>query len=217
MAKKESVMQKTAFAELTACKCWPMAEARLREGASARAVAEYVHSMGDMTHLKVSSLTRQLQRYRQRVLQPRKTLSPTYIDQAMQRLDLAFDDVEELTKVVLIQKQRVSKDLKLEENMPKLAPWLMKEVQLLFDMIERRAKLLQTLGILYKAPDKRMVAVLGDDTWARLLDTLDPHQRAQAREIIQMEYAAVREEQTVAEQERRGMLQVKEERSGEPD
>lgn len=217
MAKTESVMQRTAFAELTVCKCWPVAEARLREGASARAVAEYVHSMGDMTHLKVSSLTRQLQRYRARAIKPKQALSNVYIDQMIQKVGLTIDDVEELTKLILVQKERVSKDLKLEQNMPKLAPWLLKEIQFLFDMIERRAKLLQTLGILYKAPDKHMVAVFGDDTWARLLDTLDEDQRARAREIVQMEYASVQEEQIRAEQERRGMLSGKEGNSAEPE
>lgn len=205
---KSNVMERTAFADLVSLKCWPVAEARLREGASPAAVAAYIQGMGEATEIKQDSLKRQLQRYKGKVLKVRQTLSATYVDEAIKHLSLDINDVDELTKVILMQKERVSKDLKLEKQMPKLAPWLTREIQLLFDMIERRAKLLQTLGVHPTAPQKHQhtVAVFGDGTWSKILDQLGETERTDVRELIQMTYGAQRDQNLLEEQQRRGMV-----------
>lgn len=179
-----------AFVALTRCKCWKEAEARLREGASARAVAEFIQSAGELDDMKVDSLKRQLVRYRQRVLKV-KALSALYIDREIGKLGNAIDDVEELTRLILTMKKRISKDLELEERMPKSMSSLSRDIQQMYDMIERRARLLQDLGMMPRAPERHEHFMVGDQTWAKILEKFPtPEQRQQAREMIQADFAA---------------------------
>lgn len=203
--RKRRSMPVTNHIELTSLKCWAIAEAKLREGVSPRMVAEYIHSQGEMTDLKTESLRRRLYRYKNRIMLPKETVSTTYIDEMVRQMDLNLDDVDALTKVILVQQKRVAKDLELEERMPKLAPWLSKEIQMLFDMIERRAKLMQTLGILPQAPNRTQISFMGDQTWSKLIETLDPDQRAKARAVVQAEYAVQMNQEESDEEERRGV------------
>lgn len=175
------------FVELVNCKSWPEASARLKEGASAYAVAEFMQRQGDYAGVKAESLARQLHRYREEVLEVKKTLSQSFIDKKIESLDLAISDIDEMTKLILVQKERIGKDLKLEDKLPKLMA-LRPEIAFLFDMLERRARLLQDLGHLPKVPVKVNVLSMGDETLSKLLDTYPADKRAELRRMIQQQY-----------------------------
>ena len=183
MAEKKK-RKRSKFLDLLNARSWSEASARLKEGASTYAVAEYMQRMGDYVNVKPESLARQLHRYREDVLEVKKVVSQSYIDKQLANVNLVIDDIEEMSKLILIQKERIGKDLKLEGKLPKLMA-LRPEISFLFDMLEKRMRLLSDLGYAPKAPDKLMVMYGNLD---KLLEGLSPEERLRRREQIQSAY-----------------------------
>ena len=176
--------KRSKFLELLNARSWTEACARLKEGASTYAVAEYMQRMGDYVNAKPESLARQLHRYREEVLEVKKSVSQTYIDKQLENVNLVIDEIEEMTKLILIQKERIGKDLKLEGKLPKLMA-LRPEISFLFDMLEKRIRLLSDLGYAPKAPEKLMIMHGSLDT---LLEGLPAEERLRRRVQIQEAY-----------------------------
>lgn len=59
--------------------------------------------------------------------------------------------------VILIQEKSV--DLGLKQDMPKKTPFLTKEIQILFILVEHRARLLHDIWELPKAPNRNRQSV----------------------------------------------------------
>ena len=173
---------RNAFGELTSCQSWPEALRMLKEDAPLRDVAEFMQAQGDMLDIKAESLRRHLARYKKRILTPK--IMKTFIDRVLGDVPLDLDDVEELTKVVLIQKRRVSKFIELEEHMKMPMSTVGKEVVMLFDLIERRLKALQELGQKPRVPQDHRVLSVGDPTLTKLLDMISPEARERIRGAI---------------------------------
>lgn len=180
---------RAAFADLKECKCWAQAELLLRDGEKTPSVARFIHEQGEMTHLKHSALMRKLRRYRADVIVPLETSS--LIDTLTKNRSLKMNNLDELTKIILVQKDRVEKDLALEKNMPKTMSSLTKEISILFDLIERREKIMQDSGEAPRAPTKHMVGVgvISGGSWEKMLGALPDDQRVEIRRAIQEKYA----------------------------
>ena len=183
MAEKRK-RKRSKFLDLLSARSWSEASARLKEGASTYAVAEYMQRMGDNVNVKPESLARQLHRYREDVLEVKKVVSQSYIDKQLANVNLAINEIEEMGKLILIQKERIGKDLKLEAKLPKLMA-LRPEISFLFDMLERRMRLLSDLGYAPKATEKLMVMY---GSLEKLLEGLPVDERLRRREQIQAAY-----------------------------
>jgi hypothetical protein len=175
------------FLKLTQCPNFDEARAMLADGISPWAVAEWLQSKGQYVSVKIGSLARQLSRFRDQVIGTNEGLkSKSLIDRRLAHIDLKkIDDVDELTKLILVQKERVEKDLKLEAKLPKTLKDLSKEIIALFDMIEKRVRLMQELGIVPRAPTTHLVATA---TLRDALNSMVPDDRAKIRSMIQGAY-----------------------------
>lgn len=185
-------MVKHPFKKVLESQSWGSAVARLKEGASPFAVAEFMQSMGDCKDIKIQSLARQIARYKTQVLAIKQTLSEMYVDKAISNLDLVINELEEMAKLILIQKQRIGKNLEFEASLPSKMPLskiLRPEIESLFTMLEKRARLMSDVGLLPKAPQRNVNLNLGDESFARILDGIpDDDSRLRLRRLVQEVY-----------------------------
>lgn len=177
------VEKKKRWLKFALCPDWPEARRMLVNGASGWKTAEYLQNRGWYREIKHASLARQLNRYRNDLEETTgESLGiPSDIDRRFRRADLSkIKDLDELAKVILLQKQRIEKDLKLEEKLPKLLKDLRPEIELLFSMLERRARLAQDLGELPKSPGKAILE-LQDGRLAQLMGSMSDEDKARIR------------------------------------
>lgn len=175
--------KKRRWLKFALCPDWPEARRMLENGASAWRVAEFLRKRGWFTEIKHASVAKQLNRFRNDLEQSavQGLGIPSDIDKRFRNVDLAkFENFDELTKVILVQKQRIEKDLKLEQKLPKLLKDLRPEIELLFSMLERRARLAQELGMLPKAPGKAILE-LQDGRLAQLMAGMSDEDKARIR------------------------------------
>lgn len=168
-------------------KCYDEVCQMLRDGVSPWAVAQYVQKHGERTDIKLETLKNQMTFLKRRLLgKEPEVRSKSLIDKEVPQRDLdSYDDLDELTKLILTQKKRIEKDLKLEGNLPKLLKDLRPEIELLMEMIERRAKLAQDVGRLGKTPSKHLH--LGVQApLSELMQMLGQEEREKLRNVIQM-------------------------------
>jgi hypothetical protein len=180
------------FLKLTQCPNFDEARSMLADGVSPWAVAEWLQGKGQYVNVKIGSLARQLSRFRDQVISTNEGLkSKSLIDRRLAHIDLKkIDDIDELTKLILVQKERVEKDLKLEAKLPKTLKDLSKEITALFEMIEKRVRLMQELGMMPRAPSAHLVAnvALRD-----VLNSVGSEDRTKIRAMIQGAYLKSRE------------------------
>jgi hypothetical protein len=180
------------FLKLTQCPDFDEARGMLADGVSPWAVAEWLQGKGQYVNVKIGSLARQLSRFRDQVISTNEGLkSKSLIDRRLAHIDLKkIDDIDELTKLILVQKDRVEKDLKLEAKLPKTLKDLSKEIVALFDMIDRRARLMQELGILPKVPSAHLIASV---SLRDALNNVGSEDRTKIRALIQGAYLRSKE------------------------
>ena len=175
---------KEPFANLRALVCWEHAEKMLADGYTPSEVADFIRGRGEKLDVRRDSLQRQLYRYRERVL---KEEAPTsLIAQMVSKKDLEIDDIELLTQLVVIQRQRVEKELEIEKMMPMPMASTTKSIVTLFDLVERRVKVMQDSGLKPRVPTRHehLLGVAGDATLSKMFATLPPDERAGLRAAI---------------------------------
>ena len=175
---------KEPFANLRALACWELAEKMLADGYTPSEVADFIRGRGEKLEVRRDSLQRQLYRYREKVL---KEEAPTsLIAQMVSKSDLEIDDMELITQLVVIQKKRVEKELEIEKMMPVPMASTTKAIVTLFDLIERRVKLLQDSGLKPRVPTRHehLLGVVGDATLSKMFAGLPPDEREGLRAAI---------------------------------
>ena len=196
----ERKTRKRAFTKLRKCRSWPQAELRLKEGQTPYVVAEFIQSQHEYEDIKTASLARQIARFKNEILDTSRQLAASYIDKQIANIDLtSINDVDEMTKLILVQKDRIGKALQLEQKMPTIMKVILPEIKALFEMLEKRTRLLSDLGVIPKAPDKFVGMMIGDQTMAKVYEFLPDDQRARLREMIQGSYRQAIGEESGAE------------------
>jgi len=179
------------FSRLTQLACWPQAKMMLEQGYGAWAVADWIQKeKREYLDVKQSSLARQLGRYRDEMrFGGALVQSKSVIDRATAAELTTLNELDELGKLILIQKQRIEQDLQLEKKMPKLLKDLRAEIMALADLIDRKVRLEQDVGVRPKTPDTvhhKHAHVIG--TLGEILDRLPDEKRAEVRGLIQTAY-----------------------------
>jgi len=192
VARRESQVLR----RLTSARSFATAKEMLREGMSLQAVAQFLHER-DFPDVPVGTLRRWVGKYRREHMPPGEVLSPSFIDRMVGRLKDQVNELEEMTRLILYQWQRLNVDAEYETKMKKLLKSQTREVELLFSMLERRARLMMEMGLRPRAPERHIVGVISGEagelaergySLEELLTGLPDEERAGIRQVIQAAY-----------------------------
>jgi len=155
-------------------------DTRLQRGDSAKEVADFLKDeLNLFPNTKVSTLSRQLDRYRSDFLDANLVAAVQRAEgniniarRSLQRME-DFDAMDQLMQVADLQRRRVNKLLLREEELPVLLPEMKNEIRLLMDANKTFLTFALDIGLIRRAPIELtagMTLLGGDSPYAYSLE-----------------------------------------------
>lgn len=142
-------------------------ESRIAAGATLMEISEFIQQeLGFYRDVKPGTLQKQIQRYRQDIMNPRLLhaveSSAKTKETALAKLKDNLNVLQEVQELAVMQKLRIEKGLKRENEMPLLFTWMHKEILALDKVLSSVATIQMDLGILSRVPRKHIIADVSD-------------------------------------------------------
>jgi len=166
-------------------KCFPIIDEKLRAGVSIEKLAKEIQEEhGERTDIKRDSLIRALYRYKNDI--PANQLAdrglPAHVARKLEELKGDIDEIEELTLLYRLQRQRIVTAMEQEEKIQFLTKDTRKEFAEAREILMALAELKMKLGILEEAPRKFEFGVTHREEIAKL----EEHERKKLGPIAQI-------------------------------
>lgn len=137
-------------------------ETRIARGDTLAEVAKFIQKeLGFYPDVKETTLIKQVQRYKLDIMEPKllkQVLDGKDVRSTLDKLKQNMNVLQEFQELALTQKERITRALQREKEMPLLFSWLHREILTMDKLLNSVASVQMDLGILNRVPKKHIVA-----------------------------------------------------------